>query len=230
MKATKAHRQGIDRRTVLKMLAASAAPLYVPATALGLGGGRSAASERITMAAIGTGGQGSGDMRALMGFGQVQMVAVCDVMQSNLQRARGAVNQRYGNQDCQTYGDFREVLGRDDIDAVLIATPDHWHALITIEACKAGKDIYCEKPESLTVREGRAMADAVRRYGRVFSGGSQRVLGDYGDLPWLVRGGALGRVREVFINCGGPSYDCYLPEQPVPAGLDWDMWIGPSPW
>jgi hypothetical protein len=219
----------MHRRGFLKMVAAAAAPLYVPAAVLGLNG-RSAASERITMAAIGTGGQGSGDMRALMGFQQVQMLAVCDVLQANSQRARTAVNQRYGNQDCQVYPDFRDVLTRQDIDAVLIATPDHWHAIITIEACKAGKDVYCEKPESLTVREGRAMVDAVRRYGRVFSGGSQRVIGDYGDWPRLIRGGALGRVREVFVNCGGPSNDCYLPEQPVPAGMDWDMWIGPSPW
>jgi hypothetical protein len=232
MKTTQARGKGINRRSFVKtMLAAAAAPLYVPGTALGLNG-RTAASERICMGAIGTGGQGSGDMRQLMGFSQVQMLAVCDVSQPRGQTARNAVNQRYGNQDCQLYGEFRDLLGRNDIDAVLIATPDHWHAIIAIEACKAGKDIYCEKPESLTVREGRAMADAVRRYGRVFSGGSQRVLGDYqnGVVPWLIRSGAIGRVREVYVNCGGPSYDCYLPEQPIPAGLDWDRWIGPSPW
>src|SRR5437588_222584 len=121
------------------------------------------------------------------------------------------------------------VLARDDVDAVLIGTPDHWHALITIEACKAGKDVYCEKPECLTIREGRAMVEAVRRYGRVFSGGSQRVLGDYGDWPALIWSGALGQVREVFVNCGGPSGDCNLAEQPIPAALDWDMWLGPAP-
>src|SRR5262249_15305901 len=156
-------------------------------------GGRSA-NDRIVMAAIGTGGQGSGDMRALMGFQQVQMVAACDIGQQQRDRSRNAINQRYGNQDAKVYGDFREVLARDDIDAGLIATPDHWHAIITMEACKAGKDVYCEKPESLTVREGRAMANAVKRYGRVFSGGSQRVIGDYGDWPRLIRGGSIGRV------------------------------------
>ena len=106
---------------------------------------------------------------------------------------RRIVNEHYHNQDCKAYNDFREVLARDDIDAVLIGTPDHWHALITIEACKHGKDVYCEKPECLTIREGRAMVEAVRRYGRVFSGGSQRVLGDYGDWPRLIWGGGAGR-------------------------------------
>jgi hypothetical protein len=165
-----------------------------------------------------------------MGFAEVQMVAVCDPVPEHRERARTRVNDRYGNQDCQPYHDFRELLARPDIDAVLIGTPDHWHALITIQACQQGKDVYCEKPETLTVREGRAMADAVRRYGRVFSGGSQRVLGDYGDTPRLVRGGALGKIQEIFVSCGGPSGDCYLPPQPIPPGLDWDLWLGPAPW
>jgi len=119
---------------------------------------------------------------------------------------------------------------RDDIDAVLIGTPDHWHANITIAACKSGKDVYCEKPECLTIGEGRAMVEAVRRYGRVFAGGSQRVLGDYGRLPELIRGGAIGEIKECFVACGGPSRDCDLPEQPTPPGLDWNMWLGPAPW
>ena len=119
------------------------------------------------MATIGCGGQGTGDMVGFLGFPEVQMVAVCDVVPQHRDRAKTKVNDRYKNTDCKEYSDFREVLARDDIDAVLIATPDHWHAIITIEACKAGKDIYCEKPECLTVREGRAMVEAVRRYGRV---------------------------------------------------------------
>jgi hypothetical protein len=193
-------------------------------------GGRPPANERITMGTIGCGGQGTGDMGGFLGFPEVQMVAVCDVVPAHRQRAKAIVDRRYGNTDCTAYNDFRDVLSRPDIDAVLIATPDHWHALITIEACKAGKDVYCEKPESLTVKEGRAMVQAVQRYGRVFSGGSQRVLGDYGDWPRLIRNGALGEVREVFVECGGPPSDCYLPTQPTPQGLDWDMWLGPAPW
>jgi predicted dehydrogenase len=182
------------------------------------------------MGTIGCGGQGTGDMNGFLGFPEVQMVAVCDPVAGHREHARHDVNSRYKTDDCKTYNDFRELLARPDIDAVLIGTPDHWHALVTIEACKHGKDVYCEKPECLTIREGRAMVEAVRRYGRVFSGGSQRVLGDYGDWPRLLWGGAIGRIREVFVDCGGPSGDCYLPPQPVPPGLDWDMWLGPAPW
>jgi Oxidoreductase family, C-terminal alpha/beta domain/Oxidoreductase family, NAD-binding Rossmann fold len=218
-----------SRRSFLKKAGALSVPLFVPASALGQAG-RPAASDRIVMATIGTGGQGTGDMGGFMGFGEVQMVAVCDVVPEHRDRALQKVNDHYRNKDCKSYSDFREVLARKDIDAVLIGTPDHWHAIITIEACRHGKDIYCEKPECLTVREGRAMVEAVNRYGRVFSGGSQRVLGDYGDWPRRIWGGALGQVKEVFVDCGGPSGDCYLPEQPIPAGLDWDMWLGPAPW
>ena len=206
-----------------------ASPWVVPGSALGADGAV-AASERTTMGAIGTGGQGTGDMRRLLGHGEVQMVAVCDPVPAHCNRAKGLVDQRYENNDCQACSDFREVVGRNDIDAVMIGTPDHWHALISIAACKSGKDVFCEKPETLTIREGRAMVDAVRRYNRVFSGGSQRVLGDYGDWPRRVRGGALGQIKEVFVNCGGPSGDCYLPEEPMPEGLDWNMWLGPTPW
>ncbi len=217
------------RRGFLKTTGALAAPLLLPATGLGQEK-RPAPSERIVMATIGCGGQGTGDMGGFMGFPEVQMVAVCDPVPEHRERARAKVNDRYRNQDCKAYNDFREVLARNDIDAVLIGTPDHWHAIITIEACRHGKDIYCEKPESLTIREGRAMAEAVQRYGRVFSGGSQRVLGDYGDWPRLIWGGALGEIKEVYVDCGGPSGDCYLPEVPIPPGLDWDMWLGPAPW
>lgn len=191
---------------------------------------RPAPSERIVMATIGCGGQGTGDMHGFIGFPQVQMVAVCDPVQEHRERARQQVNERNRNQDCKEYNDFRDVLARNDIDAVLIGTPDHWHAIITIEACKSGKDVFCEKPECLTVREGRAMVNAVRRYGRVFSGGSQRVLGDYGDWPRILWSGALGEIKEVFVGCGGPSEDCNLPTQPIPKGVDWDMWLGPAPW
>ncbi|HOD81330.1 MAG: putative oxidoreductase YcjS [Planctomycetes bacterium ADurb.Bin126] len=217
------------RRLLGRAGAAIAAPYFLTSAALG-DDKRPAASERIVMGTIGTGGQGTGDMRGFMGHGEVQMVAVCDVVPTHRERAREHVNGKYGNQDCFATGDFREVLARADIDAVLIGTPDHWHAIVTIEACKRGKDVYCEKPETLTIREGRAMVQAVRRYGRVFSGGSQRVLGDYGDWPRLVRGGALGTIKEAYVNCGGPSGPCNLPEETMPEGLDWNMWLGPAPW
>ena len=221
----------ITRRGFVRGAAAAtlAAPWVVPGSALGADGG-TPANDRIVMGTIGTGGQGTGDMNGLMGFHEVQMVAVCDPVPTHRERAKGNVDGRYQNKDCIAYNDFREIVTRDDIDAVMIGTPDHWHAIITIEACKHGKDVYCEKPLCLTIREGRAMVEAVRRYGRVFSGGSQRVLGDYGDWPLRVRGGALGQIKEVFVACGGPSGDCYLPEEPMPGGIDWDMWLGPAPW
>jgi hypothetical protein len=224
------HRITTSRRQFLKAAGlAAAAPTVVRATALGADGG-TAASERIVMGTIGCGGRGTGDMGGLLGHSEVQMVAVCDPVPDHVENARNRVNEQYGNKDCATCKDFREVLDRDDVDAILIGTPDHWHAIITIEACKRGKDIFCEKPECLTIREGRAMVNAVQRFGRVFSGGSQRVLGDYGDWPRLVRGGALGKIKEVYVACGGPSGPCGLPPQPIPEGLDWDMWLGPAPW
>jgi hypothetical protein len=220
----------LDRRLFLKAVAAGiAAPYVVPSSVLGADG-QVQPSARITMGAIGVGGQGTGDMRSFMGFPEVQMVAVCDPAPDHRENARNHVNERYKSQDCKVYNDYRELLARDDIDAVLVATPDHWHAIITITACRRGKDVYCEKPESLTIREGRAMVEAARQYGRVFSGGSQRVLGDYGNWPRLVRGGVLGEIREVFVSCGGPPGECYLEEQPAPPGFDWDMWLGPAPW
>ncbi len=221
----------IGRRNFLGGAAAAtfAAPWIVPGSALGADGS-TPANGRITMGAIGVGGRGRGDMGGLMGHSEVQMVAVCDPVPAHRRQAKDSVDGRYKNKDCKAYNDFREVLVRDDIDAVMIGTPDHWHAIIVIQACRHGKHVFCEKPETLTVREGRAMVTAARRYGRVVSGGSQRVLGDYGNWPRLVRGGTLGEIREAFINCGGPSGYCDLPEEPLPAGLDWDTWLGPAPW
>jgi predicted dehydrogenase len=220
----------VSRRKFLATAgSALAAPYVITSSALGANG-QAPASERITMATIGCGGQGRGDMGGFMGRRGVQMLAVCDPVPDHRNQAKESVDRRYGNRDCAAYNDFREVLVRDDIDAVLIGTPDHWHAIITIEACKHGKDVYCEKPESLTIAEGRAMVEAARRYGRVVSGGSQRVLDDYGALARTLRGGAIGPVQEAFVGVGGPSGDCYLEPQPVPPGLDWEMWLGPAPW
>lgn len=218
------------RRSFLKgALAMAAAPYFVPGSVFGAEG-RPAPSNRIVMGCIGLGGQGKGDMGGFLGFNQVQVVAVCDVIQSHREAAKAQVDGHYKDQGCAAYNDFREIVTRPDIDAVLIATPDHWHALIAIEAMRHGKDVYCEKPESLTVQQGRAMVECARRYGRVFSGGSQRVWEDYNWFHRMVRGGAIGDLQEVWVNVGGPSRHCTLPEQPIPAGVDWDMWLGPAPW
>lgn len=217
--------QRTTRRRFLRetLTAAVTAPLFVRSSAFG-------ANERFTLAGIGMGGQGTGDLGACLGFKEVQVVAVCDVVKAHGQRATDMVNRRYGNTDCKTYTDFRDVLARDDIDAVLIGTPDHWHAIIATEAMASGKDVYCEKPETLTIREGRIMVETARRYGRVFSGGSQRVWDDYNWFHKMVRGGAIGEVTEAWVDVGGPSGPCYLPPEPIPEGVDWNLWLGPAPW
>jgi len=217
------------RREFLTAAAAVATPYVLTSTALGAAG-RNPANDRIAMAAIGIGGRGGGNMRGFMHRREVQMVAVCDVVEGKRLGAKKAADTHQRNRDCKAYNDFREVMDRSDIDAVSIATPDHWHGLVTIAACKSGKDVFCEKPLSLTVRGGRAMVEAARRYGRVFSSGSQRVYGDYGGLARQIRSGAIGEVKEAFVGVGGPSKPCYLPPQPVPKGLDWDLWLGPAPW
>jgi hypothetical protein len=209
-------------------LGAAAAPLFVTSTALGAEG-RPAASDRIVMGAIGVGGRGGGNMRGFTGFPEVQMLAVCDVVEKKREGNKNWVNQRQGKNDCAAYNDFRELLGRGDVDAICLGTPDHWHAIPTIEACKHGIDVFCEKPLSLTIREGRAMVNAARRYGRVFSSGSQRVWGDYGRLATYINSGAIGEVKEAYVGVGGPSKPCFLGSQPVPKGIDWDMWLGPAP-
>jgi len=220
----------VSRRAFLKASAAFAAfPCIIPASALGKDG-RPAPSERIVMGGIGIGNQGSGDLSSFLGHNDVQYVAICDVKQAVREGAKGRIDRHNKDTGCTAYSDFREILARKDLDAVHVATPDHWHAIIVIEACRQGKDVYCQKPESLTIHEGRAMVQAARRYGRVVSGGSQRVMGDYMDTVRQCWSGEAGEIKEVYVNCGGPSEPCYLPGEPVPAGLDWDMWLGPAPW
>jgi predicted dehydrogenase len=133
--------------------------------------------------------------------------------------------------DVQYYNDFRDLLVRKDIDAVLIATPDHWHAIHTIEAARAGKDIYCEKPLTLTIREARDVIDAVNHFGRVFQVGSQqRSSREFRFACEMVRNGRIGRLKSVTVVTGTPSIDCDLPEEPVRKGVDWDFWLGPAPY
>ncbi len=221
---------GLTRRRFLaRALAAGAAPWFIPSSALGLDG-RPAPSNRIVIGSIGVGGRGSGNTKGLLGFPEAQVAAVCDVRRDRRDAVKAGVDRHYGGDACTAHNDFREILARPDIDAIIIGTPDHWHVPIAIEAMKQGKDVFSEKPETLTVAEGRALVDAVRRTGRVYSGGSQRVWGDYNWFHRMVRGGAIGDVQEVWVNVGGPSRPCTLPGEPVPPELDWDLWLGPAPW
>jgi len=208
---------------------AFAAPYVITSKALG-DAVTPPASDRIVMGGIGIGNMGKSDQGAFLNRPDVQYVAVCDVRQKWREEAKGRADAKNGNKDCAAYVDFRELLGRNDIDAVHIATPDHWHSVMTIAACRAGKDVYLQKPETLTLREGPMMIAAARRYGRVVSGGSQRVLGDYRGIVDPIWSGEIGNVKSIDISVGGPSMACYLPAQPTPPGIDWDLWLGPAPW
>lgn len=229
----------ISRRTFVKSASALTlgGPYFITSSALG-DDQRPPASERITMGSIGVGGMGGANLRSFLNFPQVQVVAVCDVDPRFRREKKKWVEDHYANQKagggfkgCDTYNDFLELAARPDIDAVCIAVPDHWHALIAIHAAKNGKDIYCEKPLSLTIREARAMVTAVRRYGRVFQTGSQqRSSSNFRFACEMVQSGRIGKVLTVHVNVGGPSGSCYLPPEPAPEGMDWNRWIGPAPY
>jgi predicted dehydrogenase len=222
-------RQFVQRTTA----AALAAPLFVPASALGKED-KAPASERLTLGFIGMGTQNRGHLGHFLGQKDVQVVAVCDVDTTRRENAKKMVETRYGNngpyKGCAAFVDFRELLARKDIDAVVIATPDHWHAIPVIDACKAGKDIYCEKPLTLTIHEAKTLIDAVRKNNRVFQTGSQqRSSNEFRLACELVRSGRIGKVKTVNVNVGDPSKWCDLPEEKMEPGLDWDRWLGPAP-
>lgn len=222
--------QNPTRRTFIKAgAAAAAAPYVITSTALGASD-RAPASDRIVMGGIGIGNMGRGDSNAFRTHKDVQYIAACDVRTEFREAAKAKTDEHYGNKDCKLYNDFRELIARDDIDAVHIATPDHWHAIMVIEACRAGKDVYCQKPETRTLREGPLMVEAARRYSRVVSGGSQRVLEDYRQVVDPCWAGELGEIQSINVNVDPLSTHCNLPAETVPDTIDWDMWLGPAPW
>ena len=242
---------GMTRRGLLKAAAAVAVPYVVRPSVLGLGAAV-APSERITMGFIGVGGQGGGHLLGgawtyltggYVARKDVQVLGVCDVWRNRREGATGRVNQHYAETlgkgkytACKAYVDFRELLARDDVDAVLIGTPIHWHAMMTLMAAKAGKDVYCEKPTAVTVRESRAAMDAVLRYGRVFQAGTQQRSeydGKFRRACELVRSGRIGKLKSVYAVRPGGGFawrKSFGKGQPVPDGFDWDLWLGPAPW
>ncbi len=209
--------------------AAVALPNIITSNALGAPG-VPPASERIVMAGLGMGGRGLGVLGEFMHSRDIQVVAVNDVKKGQLAHAQRSVNNHYRNSDCAVYEDYREILARDDIDMVFCAPPDHWHAQMMIDACKAGKDVMCEKPLTLTIGEGRKIVDAARRHGRIAAGGSQRVLQDFGKAACAANSGNYGKILSANADPGGPPRPCYLPGQPVPDDINWDLWLGPAPW
>lgn len=229
------------RRRFLKnaagLVAAPLAPWVVPASAIGAGGA-TPPSNRITLGLIGVGMVGRGHHRGFLANPKAQVLAVCDVDRWRREDARATTEKTYADhrasgayRGCAAYNDFRDLLARSDIDATFIATGDRWHGVATVMAAAAGKDIYVEKPISLTIAEGRAMVEAVRRHGRVCQVGlQQRSAREFRLACQLVRDGALGKIRSVYVIHPGTSADVQLPAEPVPESLDWDMWLGPCPW
>jgi predicted dehydrogenase len=217
-----------SRRAFIKGAAALSAglalPWFVPGRALGRED-KSAASNRITLGFIGVGGMGSAHLGGFLGNRRVEVLAVCDVDEGR----RLAARKRVGG-DCVAYNDYRALLDRVDIDAVVIATPDHWHTLQATHACQAGKDIYCEKPLTLTIAEARSLVNTVRAYGRVFQTGSQQRSGnEFRRACEMVRNGRIGRVDEAHVGIGGGPVGDWVPDETPPPGLDWDLWLGPAP-
>lgn len=208
-------------------------PTIIPASALGMNG-TVAPSNRIVLGGIGIGPRGREDLSAFLKQPDVQFVMIADVQSVRQEVVRVMVNRRYNNQDCAKTREMFDVLGRPDIDAVLIATGDHWHALATILSVKAGKDVYCEKPCSMTIRESQELADAVNRYGRVFQAGTQRRnVDNFRFAAELARSGRLGKIHTVHASILPleESHE-WLTGEPEPGvdKVDWDRWLGPSPW
>ncbi len=210
--------------------AAVAAPLFVRASVLGADGGV-APSNRITVGFIGTGDHGIGwNLPPYLRHKGAQVIAVCDVDSKRLLRAKETVDDRYQNEDCFATKDFREVLSRDDVDAVMISTPDHWHTLISALAIHAGKDVQCEKP-TLTIDEGKVLIDTVRKHKKVFQTSTEdRSVPEYHRMAELVRNGRIGKLERIAVILPKqPNAPGDPTPQPVPPELDYDMWLGPAP-
>jgi hypothetical protein len=235
--------ESVSRRRFFKTAAQAGAvamaPMIVPSSVLGQRAGAVAPSDRIVTAGLGIGSRGGSDLRALLSYREVQFVAICDVRNNRREEVKSMVDQRYQNRDCAMYDDQFELLARQDIDALLIATGDRWHTPLSILAAEHGKDVYCEKPCSMSIAESRALADAFRRYGRVYQAGCQRRNGGNLELAIeMVYTGKLGKLHTVVANVGPsvnwpplPSHD-WLAGEPEPPKqvLDWDRWLGPAPW
>ena len=209
-------------RTVLSGAASFAVPHLIPGGVLAAAG-KPGANDRIGIGGIGIGRQGSGVLAAALKCKECRFIGIAAFF---LPRAQELCKKLEGD----AYQDYRKLLDRKDVDAIVTATPDHWRALVTVHACQAGKDVYAEKALSLTIREGRLMVEAARKYKRIFQVGSQQCSQAVNRLSCeYIRSGKLGKITEV-MGCNYPSpWECALPAQPIPEGLDWDMWCGPAP-
>jgi predicted dehydrogenase len=239
--SNEAARSGMTRRECLKSAAVGSAaaliPTIVPASVLGRGGAV-APSERIVLGAIGIGARGEFDLNWMLPEQDVQFVAICDARKERREHVKALADKKYGNNDCKMYPDMREFLAtRPDIDALLIATGDRWHATATIMAMRAGKDVYSEKPSCMTIAEGRAVVQTARRYGRIYQTGTQRLSeANFVAAIELARTGRLGRIHTVRAHIApwdaAEMSHSWLPAEPQPTKeeVDWDAWLGPCPW
>jgi len=236
MKEKTGNNDAINRRDFIKSSAiASAAFMIVPRFVLG-GKGYRAPSDMINLGFIGTGKQANGLKGAFLATNEINILGASDVYGIKMKQFSDQVNQYYATKTgqnayngCSAYPDFRDLIARKDIDAVVIAVPDHWHAAIAVLAAKAGKDIYCEKPLSLTIHEGRAMVEAARKHDRVFQTGSmQRSWHEFRQAVELVRNGYIGDVKTVKVNVGPPPVPYNLTAEAMPESLNWDFWLGPN--
>jgi len=229
----KLSRRSFLQRTGIATAAAIGIPTIIPASARGADG-HVAPSNRIVMGAIGVGSQGTSNLGNLIKVKEIHYVAVCDVDEGHRTNAQQKVNEAYGNQDCKGYNDFREMLERKDLDAVSIAVPDHWHSIPAIMAANRGLHLYAEKPLALTIREGRAIVNAVKKNKVIWQTGSwQRSQTNFQLGCELVRSGRIGKVHTVKVGLPtGSAIDMKKPqgEMPIPKGFDYDFWLGPAPY
>ncbi|MBQ1456344.1 MAG: Gfo/Idh/MocA family oxidoreductase [Thermoguttaceae bacterium] len=213
--------------------AAVASPCLISARVLGLDGNVSP-SNTVNLGGIGCRSRGGEDMRIFLDRPDIRLRAICDIRKDQRDRWQAETEKRYNDKPCDAYRDMEDLLVRDDIDAVLIATGDRWHTMASITAARYGKDIYCEKPLSLTIAESIALADAVNRYGVVYQAGTQRRnIGNFQLAAKIVQSGKLGKLLEVHANTLWPATDqAWLPAEPEPGieECDWDRWLGPCPW
>ena len=219
----------VNRRRFLGTVAALSAPLIIPRHVLGDEKTLSA-NEKIVLGHIGIGKQMRGHVAYFSHAPKVKVVAVCDVDTTRRLAGKKQVDDAYHNSDCAAYNDYREMLARPDIDAIVCATPDHWHAMVILDTCKAGKDLYCEKPLTNNLMEAKRVMDAVGHSQIVFQVGSQqRSSHEFREACELVRNGHLGKIKQVLVGVGGPPKACNLPGEEMEPGLDWERWQGPAP-
>ena len=220
----------LNRRQFLRRAGAAAVPLILPGSVLGLRGA-TPPNSRILFGAIGVGNRARAILPNFLAFPELQFVAVSDCRADRLKSAKEMVDRHYGNADCAAHADFRELLARKEVDAVLIATGNRWHGLASIYAARAGKDIYCEKPVSLTIGEGRALVDTCHRFGTIYQAGTQRrSTASYQFAREMVRQGKIGRLQTVEMQVWeGPAL-AHEKAAPVPAGWNYDLWLGQAPW